>query len=315
MVKTAFVKKLGLSVNNYKQLETINSIIVSYQKQGYKLTLRQLYYQLVSRGLIPNKVQEYAKLSTLLTKGRMAGVVDWEAIEDRLRRPYLPYWVIDVADALTDTIDHYRLNRQEDQKVYVEVWVEKDALSGVLKRITGKYHVNLMVNRGYSSTTAMYDAYVRISTQQDLGKKCYILYLGDHDPSGLDMVRDIRERLETFGVSPEVKAIALTSEQVAKYNPPPNPAKFSDPRATWYINKFGATSWEVDALPPEVLNTLLVSEIEALIDMDKYRAKISKEDYDKATLKGFIIDYNNKGNDSDNDDEDEDDDLPDFSNK
>lgn len=195
-MKEKFREKLRLSKVNEKQLETINSIIEEYAEQGYKLTLRQLYYQLVARGIVPNLQKEYAKLSTLLVKGRMAGVVDWEAIEDRIRVPFLPYWVIDIEDAIRDTVNQYRLDRQDGQEVYIELWVEKDALSGVLRKITSKYHINLMVNRGYSSCTAMHDAYKRLEEQEGEGKETYILYLGDHDPSGLDMIRDIRERLE-----------------------------------------------------------------------------------------------------------------------
>lgn len=286
-MKERFREKLQLSKNNQQQLIIINQIIEEYAKEGYKLTLRQLYYQLVSRDIIPNRVQEYAKLSNLLVKGRMAGVVDWEAIEDRIRVPFLPYWVHGVDDAIKDTISHYRLNRQDGQKVYIELWVEKDALSGVLKRITSYYHINLMVNRGYSSCTAMHDAYKRLKRYEDNGIETVILYLGDHDPSGLDMVRDIRERLEEFGVTPEVRPIGLTKEQVKKYNPPPNPAKITDPRAKWYIEEYGNKSWEVDALNPKVLHKLVEKNVEGLIDMDVFQEKIDQEDDDKETLEDF----------------------------
>jgi len=287
MVKEKFREKLHLSKQNKEQLKVINEIIEEYAQEGYKLTLRQLYYQLVSRDIIANKVQEYAKLSTLLVKGRMAGVVDWEAIEDRIRVPFLPYWVHDVEDAISDTINQYRLNRQDGQEVYIELWVEKDALSGVLKRIISEFHINLMVNRGYSSCTAMHDAYKRFKIQEDDGKKIVILYLGDHDPSGLDMIRDIKERLEEFGVNPEVRAIGLTMEQIKKYNPPPNPAKITDPRAKGYIAEYGNTSWEVDALNPKVLHQLVRKNVEGLIDMDLYDEKIQQEQDDKIKLKKF----------------------------
>ena len=131
MVKKRFREKLRLNKKNQEQLKVVNEIIEEYAKEGYTLTLRQLYYQLVSRDIVPNQQKEYAKLSTLLVKGRMAGVVDWEAIEDRIRVPFLPYWVKDVEDAIYDTINQYRLNRQKGQEVYIELWVEKDALSGV----------------------------------------------------------------------------------------------------------------------------------------------------------------------------------------
>ena len=283
-----FRLKLHLNRQNTIRLSNINKIITEYAQAGYKLTLRQLYYQLVSRDIVPNNKREYAKLSTLLVKGRMAGIVDWNAIEDRIRVPFLPYWVQDIEDAVDDTINYYRLDRQKGQKVYIELWVEKDALSGVLKRITSHYHINLMVNRGYSSCTAMYDASKRFYDKERQNINTYILYLGDHDPSGLDMLRDIEERLAEFGVCPEIRHIGLTSQQIKKYNPPPNPAKISDPRAKLYIGAYGDTSWEVDALNPKVLHSLVQANVENLIDVDLFNKKIKDEEKDKKTLKKLI---------------------------
>ena len=149
-MKQSFTDNLKLSKANIERLETINSILEDYREDGYVLTLRQLYYQLVVRDIIPNQQAEYSKLSNILKKGRMAGIVDWSIIEDRLRQPFLPYWVFDIDDAINDTINTYRLNRMDWQDKYIEIRVEKDALSGVLKRVSSKYHINLMVNRGYS---------------------------------------------------------------------------------------------------------------------------------------------------------------------
>lgn len=282
-MKKAFRTNLGLSQWNKKRLEKINEIIEQYQKQGYRLTLRQLYYQLVSKAVIPSKTQEYAKLSNILTKGRMAGIVDWDAIEDRLRVPKLPYWVFDIPDAINDTIRHYRLNRQHGQRNYVEVWCEKDALSNVLYRITSKYHIRLMVNRGYSSTTAMHDAYKRFKNSNK--ENIYILYLGDHDPSGLDMIRDVKDRQEEFSQFPKIHHVAITMPQINKYAPPPNPAKITDPRAKWYIAEHGATSWEVDALPPDVLHEILEKQIQAIISMKQYEIMLARENKDKQKLR------------------------------
>ena len=286
-MKETFSEKLRLSKSNIERLSTINSILEDYRKQGYVLTLRQLYYQLVSRDIIPNQQKEYAKLSQLLTKGRMGGVVDWEIIEDRIRRPQIPYYVNDVEDAIKDTIDQYRLNRQEGQDTYIELWIEKDALSGVLKRITEKYHIHLMVNRGYSSTSAMYDAHQRFKRAIKRNQKCKILYLGDHDPSGLDMIRDIKNRLDEFYVDVEVKQIGLTQHQIKQYSPPPNPAKITDPRAKDYIKEFGNVSYEVDALTPQVLNTLVEFNIRNIIDLEMYQEVLDKEELDKDTLRNF----------------------------
>jgi hypothetical protein len=283
-MKETYTESLHLSRSNIDRLNQINAIIEEYRLQGYKLTLRQLYYQLVSRDVIPNKTEEYAKLSSILVKGRMAGIVDWEAIEDRIRTPKIPYYAASVADAIDDITRQYRLDRMRTQDVYIEVWVEKDALSGVISRVTNKFHIRLMVNRGYSSATAMHDAAERII---DARGDAHILYLGDHDPSGMDMVRDIRDRLLEFNAEVEVDHIALTDEQIAKYNPPPNPAKVTDPRAGKYIAEYGKTSWEVDALTPTVLNALIESKILDLIDYSNYEDILEQEKIDIAKLKEF----------------------------
>ena len=284
-MKETFRDELHLNKKNEKQLFIINGIIKEYARQGYTLTLRQLYYQLVSRDIVPNQQKEYAKLSTLLVKGRMAGIVDWEAIEDRIRVPYIPSAWDSPESIIRSAIQSYRRNRQENQDVYIELWVEKDALSGVLKRITEKYHINLMVNRGYSSCSAMHDSFERLKEAEEKGKETYILYLGDHDPSGLDMIRDINDRLKEFGVNPEVRHIGLTMEQIKEFNPPPNPAKITDPRATKYIEEYGNTSWEVDSLNPETLHSLVEENVEGLIDIDLFEESLEQEKKDIEKLK------------------------------
>lgn len=293
-------REIRMSKANKERLKIINSIIQEYQAEGYVLTLRQLYYQLVSRDVVPNKQTEYSKLSILLKEGRMAGIVDWGAIEDRLRKPEKPSSFSSPKDILDAAIQQYALPRQEGQSTYVEVWVEKDALSGVLKRVTSKYHVPILVNRGYSSASAMFDSYQRFKAAYESGQAIRVLYLGDYDPSGMDMIRDIKSRtLEFFMGEYEIEdeeyaaesmdfkvfPIALTREQIRQYNPPPNPAKTTDPRAKDFIERHGSTSWEVDALRPEVLNNLLDEAIRQNIDESAYMEIVGKEDADKEKLR------------------------------
>lgn len=281
-MKQQFDSELRLSKANRIMLERINTILEEYRNDGYVLTLRQLYYQLVSKDIIPNNDREYAKLSNILKKGRMAGIVDWSAIEDRVRVPKLPYWVRDVQHAIQDTIEQYRVDRMQGQQRNIEIWVEKDALSNVLFRVTSKYHIRLMINRGYSSISAMYDAHRRLRSGD------VILYFGDHDPSGKDMVRDIRERMEEFGREVDVRPVALTMEQIRRFNPPPNPAKITDPRAKWYIREYGRTSWELDALPPRELIRLAEEAVEELIDLDLYNRCLDREQRDIEELRSFF---------------------------
>jgi hypothetical protein len=280
-MKQQFDTKLRLNKANKIQLALVNSILDEYKKDGYVLTLRQLYYQLVAKDIIPNNDKEYAKLSSLLKKGRMSGVVDWSAIEDRVRRPQEPYWAHNPADAINDIIESYRVNRMKNQPINVEIWVEKDALSNVLYRVSSKYGIKLMVNRGYSSISAMYEAYKRLNDND------VILYFGDHDPSGLDMIRDVQERLEEFNLFVQVLPVALTMEQINEFNPPPNPAKISDPRAGWYIENYGDTSWELDALPPKELIRLCEEHVLLHIDLDIYEQNLAQEKLDIEILKSY----------------------------
>ncbi len=264
--------------------DKIIEVVEDFEQQGYKMTLRQLYYQLVSQDIIPNQDSEYKKLGSLLNDSRYYGFVDWDFIEDRVRVPKKNSEWEDIPDIVNSAVSSYRRKRWQDQYNYVEVWVEKDALSGVLLPITEKYHVTLMVNRGYSSASAMHDSALRFLEREENEKETFILYLGDHDPSGMDMVRDIKTRMEIFGSDVNVDRIALNMNQIKKFNPPPNPAKITDPRARNYIDEFGSTSWELDALSPKDLNRLLDKEIQKLMDLDKYNHWIKLEDYEKPKL-------------------------------
>lgn len=176
----------------------IIAIVKQYSSQGYRLTLRQLHYQLVSRNWIVNHDSAYKKLGNILDDCRYAGMIDWDAIEDRGRQPFIPYFSEDIADALDDTHRQYRIDRMQGQSQYIELWTEKDALSGILRRVTSRFHIQLVVNKGYTSSSAIYGSYKRIAERILKGQKAVVLYFGDHDPSGLDMIRDIRDRLMLF---------------------------------------------------------------------------------------------------------------------
>jgi len=269
-------------------IQKCNEIVKDYTGQGLRLTLRQLYYQLVSRNIIPNVERSYKNLSNTVTDARLAGLMDWSAIEDRGRVAQKPSEWDDLGDLVQSAIHGYRLPRWKGQEYYVELWVEKQALAGVLEPLSDEFHATLMVNKGYSSASAMYESAQRFRrnlAQQEGCQTALLLYLGDHDPSGEDMVRDVRERLEMFGVhSLEVRKIALTMDQIREHDPPPNPAKVSDPRAEAYIAEHGESSWEVDALPPDVLQALIREAFEEVVDRELMDAIIAEEDRDKVEL-------------------------------
>jgi len=290
-MKKSYRANAGISKMNLPKLELINGILDDYRAQGLRLTLRQLYYQMVARDHIPNNMAEYKKIINLCTKGRMGGLIDWDSIEDRLRRPRLPYSADDPQDALEDIASQYRLNRQKGQDWNVEVWLEKEALSAIVGKVTSKYHVNLMVNRGYSSCTAMRDAHQRFERHENN----IILYMGDHDPSGLDMIRDVYDRVGEFIEWDEyklkVKHIALTMDQIEEFSPPPNFAKVTDSRARHYIGEYGNDSWEIDAIEPQVLSDTVEKHIKEWIDLDMYEAQVQVEKEDKANLRMITENY------------------------
>lgn len=266
------------------RIATADKILTTYAAEGLRLTLRQLYYQFVAHHGLPNTERSYKNLGELVSKARLAGKLDWDAIEDRVRQPQeARHWSSpsEFADA---AVSVYRLPRWDGQDHYAELWVEKDALAGVLAPLAQEYHVTLMVNRGYSSQSAMYESARRFRNADSTSLKLF--YLGDHDPSGEDMVRDVGDRLSMFGVADlDVKKLALTMEQVEQYNPPPNPAKMSDSRAAAYVDKHGAHSWEVDALPPQVLQQIIRDAFDEIVDRDKMDVIIEREGRHKDALR------------------------------
>ena len=169
----------------------------------------------------------------------------------------------------------------------MEVWCEKDALSSVLEPICDRFHIRFLANRGYSSSTAVYDAAKRLGYAHAEGRRPVVIYLGDHDPSGIDMSRDVHDRLETMTGGPwvEVHRLALNYDQVEQYQPPPNPAKLTDSRAPSYIGWFGDESWELDALEPTVLDALVSVAIEGLMDLDLYREKLDQEEAGREAIR------------------------------
>jgi len=275
------------------QIELINEILKKYDEQGYVLTLRQIYYQLVTKNIIVNHVKEYAKVMKTLTIGRMNGLIDWDMIEDRSRQSHIDYAVSGIPDALQDTLDQYKLDRQDGQPYSIEIWTEKDAISNILKRVSRYYHLRLSINKGYTSCSVMYVAYRRIRRQMALvDRNTKILYVGDHDPSGLDMIRDIENRLSEFGVAPNVEIIpvALTMAQIEEYNPPPNPAKIKDPRASRYIAEHGDESWELDALEPEVLRSVVDKAVKDHLEIEIFEEVLQREEIERKKLEEFVAD-------------------------
>jgi len=254
-------------------IDHATAIIDEYAAQGFTLTLRQLYYQFVSRDLIANTMRSYKRLGSIVNDARMAGLIDWDTIEDRTRwLRTQPHWD-GPADIVRACADQFRVDRWANQTYRPEVWIEKDALIGVIEDACNALDVPFFACRGYVSQSEQWRAGRRFRKYARNGQIPIVFHLGDHDPSGIDMTRDNRDRLEMFSKAPEelqVRRLALNMDQVEQYNPPPNPTKLTDSRAKGYLETFGDSSWELDALEPRMIVGLVRENVEALIDPDPW---------------------------------------------
>lgn len=283
-MKLKYVNK-RFNDEHLKLIEYANTIIEEYEAQGYDLTLRQLYYQFVSRDLIPNTLQEYKRLGGIINDARLGGLVSWEAIVDRTRNLKRNSHWDGPKDAIESIASQYQIDKWENQDTRVEVWVEKDALIGVIEKVCQETDCPYFACRGYTSQSEMWGAAQRLNRYKRAGQRPVIIHLGDHDPSGIDMTRDIEDRLTMFLNAPvEVNRIALNMNQVRKYNPPPNPAKTTDARSGKYIKEHGYESWELDALEPRILNALILKTILKYRNEDLWDEMKVKEQEHKDSL-------------------------------
>lgn len=316
-------------------LEQALDVIDNYRRAGYRLSVRQLYYQLVSVNAIENSERSYKRLIDLLNNARLAGIAPFDMIEDRGRDTLIPAHWESPREILESAASSFRLDKWADQPNYVEVMVEKAALEGVLEPVCRQLDVPFTANRGYSSLSAMFDAAQRLETAfrermtrlggfpaeyedsrmlryvgEYLLRECedhldtelsstgdpllswseaaaqehglpriVVLYLGDHDPSGIDMTRDVRERLSLLAdrIPLEVHRLALNMDQVRRLRPPENPAKVTDSRAGAYIERFGRKSWELDAVTPDQLAALVRDATVKLRDESLWATAVARE--------------------------------------
>ena len=266
-------------------IDRANQIIQEYVSMGMDLTLRQLYYQFVARGLMENTVQAYGKLGSIINDARLAGLVSWKAINDRTRNLVKNTHWDNPAQIIQAAHDGYQLDRWAGQEFRPEVWIEKEALIGVISSVCAELDVAYFACKGYVSQSYLWRASVRLDR---FNEAPVIIHLGDHDPSGVDMTRDLEDRLEMFGVYPKINRIALNMDQVEEFNPPPNPAKLTDTRAADYISRFGYESWELDALEPRMMQRLVEETILSYREDDVYEAVMEREQEDKDHLLRLI---------------------------
>jgi len=283
-----------------------NVILEGYVKQGFDLTLRQLYYQFVARDLFPedrkfvwrgnkwvrdpdgskNAEPNYKWLGVIINDARLAGLIDWSYMVDRTRYLRRQATWDDPSMIVGSCAQQFKTDKWSKQYYRPELWVEKDALIGIVEGVAEELNVPCLSCRGYMSASELWSAARRFQGYNQDGQQPIIFHMGDHDPSGVQMTEDINNRLNNvFGVSVEVRRIALTMEQVKQYNPPPNPAKESDVRYRQYANRFGDECWELDALEPTALAELMRESIYGIRDEEQWNLDLDNEQDCRENLK------------------------------
>ncbi len=296
-MKEKFVDK-NFSKKSLGMIQRVNQILEEYRQLGYRLSLRQLYYQLVARDIIENSIRSYKNIGSLVSNARQAGLVDWGMIEDRNRDYAIPSHWDSPADILDSAAYSFKIDKWESQDYHIEVMVEKDALSGVLGPVCRNLDIGITANKGYSSSSTMYEAGKRIADLAiESRKKIVLFYLGDHDPSGIDMTRDVRERIELYSRlygDLKVERLALNWDQVEMWNPPPNPAKETDSRFGAYMAEFGDTCWELDAIEPGELGKLVEEAVLEYRDEEAWKLAVDEEETMKKELEIMAENYRNE---------------------
>lgn len=265
-VKIAYGEQKRIISKRRELIKKIDDIASEYDAQGMTITVRQIYYQLVARNIMPNSKDSYEKISDLVADGRMLGLLDWDMIEDRTRFTRGNVHFNSPKQGIKALAEQYRIDTRATQPCYVESWIEKDSLVSILEETCRELDVPCFSCRGYPSITALHEAADRFRSKEN----AVILYAGDHDPSGLKIPQVIKERFEEFEVNVKLHRIGLTREQIEELNLPPFPAKQTDKNYAEYVKNTGLTqAWELDALPPEKLSAMFESAINSLTDFQE----------------------------------------------
>lgn len=310
MPKIKYVEK-NFRFASLQLIAKCEAILQKYHAAGYDMTLRQLYYQLVAADEIPNKKESYDNLGSLVTDARLAGYLDWSMLVDRTRGLRSVAHYNNPQERIKYAAHGFAIDLWKFQDYRPEVWIEKEALAGVFDRICGELRVPYFSCKGYSSASSMWSAAQRFKGYEREGKTPVIFHFGDHDPSGMDMTRDIEDRIRLFMGGVDVQRLALNMEQVDIYNPPPNPTKILDSRAKGYIEVYGHDSWELDALDPDTLAELVRGSVMGIRDEDKWQEAVEEEEHGEKVLHAIADNFDDveqmltdNGHLSDDDDSD-----------
>lgn len=293
-------------------VENVRSSLKDFFKpRGIKPTLRTMFYRLYSLGIIPNTKYSYHRLGKFLVDARKDGIIPWDAFSDGAKREvvggikrwdsindyqyvYRQPHINTVPDPIQEAEDmleyiekltkepSYYLGRWYNQPEYVEVWIEKDAMSSTILSFLKDMDVYIAVNKGYSSWTFLHDNAMRLLEQQEAGKQVHVLYCGDFDPSGLDMEEGhLAEGMQFFGLDIDFHRISVNLEQIKQYNLPEMPNEketvekaMRDPRLKKFVAEYGRLLLvEVDAMlaiVPDEFKNIIRNSVDEYFDEEIY---------------------------------------------
>ncbi len=286
----------------------VNNVLSQYD---FKLTVRQIYYRLISDpySLFDNNRNNYTGFDRILTRAREEGLIDWTRIEDRTRQSLGGEGHIEEETpeefmqsylwTFKNCYNYYDKKMWTSQQNFIEVWVEKDALSSLVAQVCDKYRVLTFPSRGYSSFTKVKEGIGRLHKNTEIisekpgepitNKPTYVLHLTDLDPSGLGMTQDLKKRLLKYQADfIKVRRIGLDISQVTKFNLRPNPVKQADTRTADYVQVYGSDCWELDALPPDELQKIITREIKKYIDKKAWKDTEEEIEKGKEEIKDRI---------------------------
>ena len=272
------IKRTRRTNDNLQEILTACQSII---KEEDRVSLRHLFYRVVSLGLIEKNETEYQKLSGYSMKWRRNGSIAWNSFVDTARYYHGVETYSGLSDALENSKNCYRRNLWQSQKIYVEIWTEKEAIAAIAQQAAEPFGVPVFPMKGFGSGSALHSIANMIKWQQRLGKKVYVYHLGDHDPSGRcideSTVRNLRD---DHGVVFHFQRIAVNPDQIKLYNLLTRPTKRADTRA----KNFEGESVEVDALAPHIIRNLVESSIAQHIDRAAWEREKEIEAMEKETF-------------------------------
>jgi len=276
--------------SSLKRIRRTKAALIDLKESLFKIvaenkpmTVRQLFYQMVSRQLIDKTEKQYDTVGRLATQMRRSGELPYSWLADSTRWMRKPNSHGSLEGFLTEQQTLYRRDLWQDQDAYVEVWLEKDALAGVLVEATQYWDVPLMVCRGYASLSFLHSAAGKI---RDVNKPTFLYYFGDCDPSGRDIPRAVETALREMAPGADItfEVVAVTDQQIIDFNLPTRPTKNTDSRS----KNFEGESVEVDALPPRELIRICRNCIEQHIDDDVLARHTIVENAERQTLTTIV---------------------------